>query len=232
MNTPSRRPIHRRRATLATVVALIVGAVMVTGAIVVAPHLGQPHQMRTVADTTTLGDQAQQNNANSAGASDSSQATTMQIDLQGVQLTPAEVDVLRSGVDTNPGLTREQAAALVPAIVAQPAVEGDAESRGACGVARLWGDSYGHYRFGLDFYTEVVGTASVGAATVSTNAYLGADSQSFPVSGSYVGNDRAGDAWHQLSSIGWGATGTTLDGWSLTTGGWFCWEDLTANWKW
>ncbi|MEU0563769.1 hypothetical protein ABZ297_00010 [Nonomuraea sp. NPDC005983] len=41
-----------------------------------------------------------------------------------------------------------------------------------------------------------------------------------------------GDSWRTLSSIGWGATATTLDGWAVTNGGWWCGIGVTASWNW
>ncbi|WP_347608264.1 hypothetical protein [Acrocarpospora sp. B8E8] len=159
----------------------------------------------------------------------------VQVELQGVRLTPAQAEALRRAAAAHPGLTREQAAKIAPTIgLSRTNAEGRGESRGPCGVARLWGDSYGHYRFGLEFRTEVVGTAAVGGVGVSTNSPIpnSAGRHSYGVSGSYVGNDRPGNEWRTLSSIGWGATATTLDGWALTTGWWFCGIAVRANWKW
>jgi hypothetical protein len=156
---------------------------------------------------------------------------SVQAEFQGVHLTAMQAKALRGAIASNPGLTREQTAKLVPAAAqAAPNVEGKGESRGPCGVADLWGDSFGHYRFGLTFNTEVVGTASVGGVTASTNG-LFADQQPFGVSGSYVGNNLPGDEWYTLSTIGWGADATTLNGWALTTGAWFCTIDVTAPWE-
>ncbi|MBE1593319.1 hypothetical protein ACFPOI_21885 [Nonomuraea angiospora] len=167
-----------------------------------------------------------------SAASDTSPA---QVEVQGVQLTPAQAKALRHAAAADPGLTRDQAAKIVSARGQVGAnASGSGKSTGPCGEARLWGDSYGHYSFGLDFRVEQVGTAALGGVTISTDSPLPdtADKQSFGVSGASVGNDTAGQAWYTLSSIGWGATKTTMEGWALTTGAWWCGIDVkTIQWK-
>jgi hypothetical protein len=150
----------------------------------------------------------------------------------GRRLSPVQVQTLRNAFAHNPRLTRAQAQRLIGgggAVGAvTPAIQGHASSSGNCGTADLSGNSFGAWLAHLAFHTEIVGTAAIGGATVSTNAVFGADSKSFGVSGAVVA--KSDHTMGLLNPIGWGASGTTFDGWALTTGAWFCWWDLVAIW--
>lgn len=153
----------------------------------------------------------------------------------GVRLTASEARALRRALAGRTDLSRTQAQRVVNRVLksanseVRPNAWGSGSSSGACGTAVLQGDSYGRWNFSLSFNTEVVGVATVGGVTVSTNALLGADSKGFGVSGSYVYHDSLRDG--MLSSIGWGATADTLSGWALTSGAWWCGIDVAAPWQ-
>jgi hypothetical protein len=141
----------------------------------------------------------------------------------GVHLTPTQAQRLRSALASNPGLTRAEALRIIgrPAAGAvTPDGSGYADVGMACGVAVVQGNPQGYWYASARFNTAIVGTASLGVGTVSTNAVLGADSIPFGVSGATTTHEN----WDLglLDPIGWGATGTTFSGWALTTGGWWC----------
>ena len=148
--------------------------------------------------------------------------------VTGMRLTEVQAQVLR----VRPHLTTAQARVLVAgeSTGARLAAWGSGQSSGPCGTAIVQGDSFGNWSFSLSFNTEVVGIASAGGVGVSTNAMFNADSKSFGVAGSYVYHDALRDG--SLNTIGWGATATTLQGWAVTTGAWFCDIDVTAPWQW
>lgn len=131
------------------------------------------------------------------------------VQAEGVEFTPAAAQALRAAYAAHPHLDPVQAGQIAAGAggVTRPGVILDAwgsgESSGPCGTAVLQGDSYGNWNFSLSFNTEVVGTASIGGVTVSTNAVAGADSKGFGVRGGSMYHDALRDG--PLSSIGWGA---------------------------
>lgn len=157
----------------------------------------------------------------------------VQVTTRGVHLSRAQVQTLRAAVADNRTITLEEVAKAA-APFAVPALDdpaGSGSSRGPCGVANLWGDAAGHFRMNVSFYVNVVGTASLGGVTVSTNGIL-AGTYGIALRGSQVSVGwQPGQAYAQLSTTGWGSTATTMSGWALTTGAWFCDIEVIAYWN-
>ncbi|HYS42178.1 MAG TPA: hypothetical protein VEO01_41690 [Pseudonocardiaceae bacterium] len=88
-----------------TLVALIVGTAMVSGAIVVAPHLGQSNHLKTVANTTTLGTgQDLQAPSSSSSQSISEDDLATYTDTSGSYVVGRPIDVMADAAPCVPSI--------------------------------------------------------------------------------------------------------------------------------
>lgn len=148
--------------------------------------------------------------------------------MVGLKLSPAQVATLRHAYDSHRSLSVDQARqAITDASRAvsfgQPALAGYASSYGDCSYMNMYGYDWGYYSW-HNHINDWMPPGSFGEIQFSTNGWTAS------VSDNWVGGGRDYGLSGNVTWVGWGATGTTMSGWTVLTDGTYCSGSLFAQW--
>jgi hypothetical protein len=163
-------------------------------------------------------------NAGVMSASAATRTTGDHAMTQGVKLTPAQIGALRAAYKAHRWLSADQARQLIDRSKGStPITEGIARSWGYCSYMYLEGYEYGYYNW-YNHIQDDMASGQFGEIQISTNGLTA------QVSDNWVGGGRDYTLEGNLLWNGWGATGTTMSGWTVLTDGTFCTGSMFAQW--